>query len=443
MKRVMTAVVCACVIGAAGVSAAQENQRDKGMKAVSVTGCVAGKDGHYRLNEPVIAGQKEAMSYELLGGDLKDHVGHTVVVAGSMDSAIGNDGRTPADTLGAIRVTSVTMRSTTCPGGAAMTGMEAAGGVSQAARRAAGMTEMMGAPGLVPFDIMTGQAGKWMVGYQFMSEKMAGNLVGADDIGESAILKSFFATPTDMTMQMHMGMVMYAPTDKLTVMALLPYIRKEMNHITVAGERFAERTDGIGDIELRGMYSIHQTTEPRQWFLLTGGVGLPTGSIDAKMGEMRLEYPMQIGSGTFSLLPGFAYLGQALPWGWAADFGATVRVGRNANDYSLGNRYQASASITRELTKSVSVSGGARGELWENIRGLDPLLDPMDEPTKDSNLQGGKRFSAVLGITCHPESGFLKGQHFHFQADVPVLQSLDGPQLQRTWAVRAGWQLEF
>jgi hypothetical protein len=94
---------------------------------------------------------------------------------------------------------------------APMTSMETGGDASQAARQAASMTEMMGAPGLVPFDIMTGQAGKWMVGYQFMFEKMDGNLVGTDDISEAKILQSFFATPTDMTMQMHMGMVMYAP----------------------------------------------------------------------------------------------------------------------------------------------------------------------------------------------------------------------------------------
>ncbi len=49
-----------------------------------------------------------------------------------------------------------------------MTTMTPAGGASQGARQAASMTEMMGAPGLVPFDVMTGQAGKWMVGYQFM-----------------------------------------------------------------------------------------------------------------------------------------------------------------------------------------------------------------------------------------------------------------------------------
>lgn len=326
---------------------------------------------------------------------------------------------------------------------APMTSMETDVGASQAARQAASMTEMMGAPGLVPFDIMTGQAGKWMVGYQFMFEKMDSNLVGTDEISEAKILNRFFATPTDMTMQMHMGMVMYAPTDRLTLMALLPYTRKEMNHLTVDGARFAERTDGIGDIELRGMYSVYETKEPRQWLLLNGGVGLPTGSIDAKMGGMRLEYPMQIGSGTFSLLPGFTYLGQALPWGWAADFGSTVRLGRNDNGYRLENRYQLGVSITRELANWVSLSAGARGEFWENIRGSDSLLDPTDEPTKDPNLQGGKRLSALLGITFHPQEGLLKGQHFHVQGEVPVVQSLDGPQLQRSRLIRFGWQLEF
>ena len=44
---------------------------------------------------------------------------------------------------------------------------------------------------LMPFGIMTGEAGKWLVGYQFMHEKMDGSLVGTDDISVSQILKLF------------------------------------------------------------------------------------------------------------------------------------------------------------------------------------------------------------------------------------------------------------
>ena len=313
-----------------------------------------------------------------------------------------------------------------------------------AASQAASMTEMMGAPGLIPFDIMAGQAEQWMVGYQFMIEKLDGNLVGTDDISEAAILKRFPASPTDMTMRMHMGMIMYAPTDRFTLMAMLSRVEMAMGELHRDGTRSTERSEGFGDLELRGLYTLEAAKDLRYRILANFGVGLPTGSINRRDADgMRMEYPMQTGSGTYSLLPGLTYLGQELPWGWAADFNSTVRLGRNDNGYRLGNRYQSSVSITRQLANPVSLSVGIRGELWENITGSDLLLDPTDEPPKDPNLQGGKRLSALLGVTFHPRNGLLKGQHFHVQAEVPVVQSLDGPQLQRSWVLRFGWQVEF
>jgi hypothetical protein len=118
-------------------------------------------------------------------------------------------------------------------------------------------------------------------------------------------------------------------------------------------------------------------------------------------------------------------------------------LGRNYIGYRLGNRYQASATISREFANGVSLSGGLRGELWDNIHGSDPSLDPADEPTKDPNAQGGKRLGALLGIAFHPLKGPLKGQHLHLLGELPLVQSLDGPQLKRSWLIRIGWQLEF
>lgn len=48
--------------------------------------------------------------------------------------------------------------------------------------------------------------------------------------------------PTGMTMDMHMLGAMYAPSDRLTLMAMLPYIKKDMDHITFAGP---EKTTAI------------------------------------------------------------------------------------------------------------------------------------------------------------------------------------------------------
>ncbi len=276
-----------------------------------------------------------------------------------------------------------------------------------------------------------------------MFDKMDGNLVGTNRISDAAILDRFMATPTDMTMQMHMGMVMYSPTDKLTLMAMIPYVRKAMNHVARDGTRFTETTSGIGDIDLRGLYSLYARKDLRHRFLLNAGVGLPTGSIDRTMGGMRLEYPMQLGSGTYSLIPGFTYLGQAKPWGWGAEFIPTLRLGRNSNGYRLGNRYEPSVWGARQLTRWLTLTARANGEVWRNIRGADAALDVMDEPTKDPQLQGGKRLDLLFGATLHPAGGELKGQQFFVQADAPVVQSLDGPQLRRRWLARLGWQWEF
>ena len=76
------------------------------------------------------------------------------------------------------------------------------------------------------------------------------------------------------------------------------------------------------------------------------------------------------------------------------------------------------------------MSAGANGESWQTIHGSDSLLDPTDEPAKDPNLQGGKRVNGSLGVTFNPPGGFFKGQQFLVQGDVPIMQSLDGPQLE-------------
>jgi hypothetical protein len=102
---------------------------DKGMKSMTVTGCVAEKDGHYMLNNAMMAGDSKAMAYDLTGGELKGHVGHKVEVTGSTDSKMMDKGKMDkmdkdkmdkdkmgmSDMRGTLQVKSVKMVSVTCP----------------------------------------------------------------------------------------------------------------------------------------------------------------------------------------------------------------------------------------------------------------------------------------------------------------------------------------
>ena len=338
----------------------------------------------------------------------------------------------------AILASAFIMVSTVRAGDEPMAGMEMGSDATQDPE----MRAMIAAP--LPFGIMIGRAERWMVGYEYMYESLDGLLDGTDSVSEASVLGQFAATPTDMTMQAHMGMVMYAPTKNITLMAMLPYISMTMGKLHRDGTRSTERSEGIGDVELRGLYSVYAEKAFRHRILVNFGVGLPTGSIDQHDAEgMRMEYPMQTGSGTYSLLPGFTYLGRVLPWSWGAELDATVRLGSNDHGYRVGNRYESRAWVTRHMASWVCLSAGARVEYWGNIHGSDALLDPTDEPTKDPNLQGGKRLDASLSATFHPPGKFFKGQQFLIEGEIPLLQSLDGPQLARSYVAHVTWQWAF
>lgn len=216
---------------------------------------------------------------------------------------------------------------------------------------------------LLPPAIMIGRSGMWMLGYEVMFDKMEGNLMGRNDITNAKVLEEFMVTPSSMTMQMHMAMVMYAPTKRLTLMLMAPYIIKAMKHVTRDNMMFTEHTNGIGDIQVRGLYSMYSSINFKHNLLLNAGIEFPTGSINQTMGEMKLEYPMQLGAGTFSILPGVMYIGKSKPWGWGAEFTSTLRVGKNNFLYKLGDHYKPAIWGIRNLTSSVTVSLRMEGDI--------------------------------------------------------------------------------
>ena len=98
--------------------------------------------------------------------------------------------------------------------------------------------------------------GEWMVGYNYMYMDMDGNRSGSSRVSERDVLAEFMVTPTKMSMEMHMLEVMYGVTDKVTLMGMLPYIRKSMDHVTRMGTRFKTETEGLGDLSLSTIYTF-------------------------------------------------------------------------------------------------------------------------------------------------------------------------------------------
>jgi hypothetical protein len=130
--------------------------------------------------------------------------------------------------------------------------------------------------GHAPIGVMgdhTHKKGEFMFSYRYMFMEMDGNRDGTDSLSDREVLQDFMVTPVDMTMQMHMFGAMYAVTDDVTLMAMVPYVSKEMEHLTRMGTRFTTNSEGFGDIKTTALYTIFNKDKQRVHLNLGAGNG--------------------------------------------------------------------------------------------------------------------------------------------------------------------------
>lgn len=295
--------------------------------------------------------------------------------------------------------------------------------------------------------------GQMMFGYEYMHVTMKGIYQGQSEISpQQAFAEGFGTVHIDMEMNMQMFDFMYAPTERLTVMGMLPYKSMTMMHERSDGSMFTQQSDGIGDVEVMGMYTFFgDILKGGNRLILNAGLSLPTGAIDvhdhnggdASKEEDLLEYPMQLGTGTLDLMPGLTYLGDSGEWSWGAQTIETVRTGRNYHGYRVGNEYRISGWASYAVADWFAPSLRLDGRDWGNISGSDPGLATNVTPEARPNLRAGRRLDMLFGLNFYAGHGLLKGTRFMVEGGIPVYQYLTGPQLGTAWMISAGVTYAF
>lgn len=315
----------------------------------------------------------------------------------------------------------------------------------------------LGASSHAPIGVMADHqhaAGEWMLSYRYMDMTMKGMREGGDSVTSAEITGTmmspgdYMVAPVSMDMSMHMLGAMYAPNDQLTLMLMLPVVEKEMKHLTRMGQGFSTSSSGLGDISMTGLYSLYRSADGRHRVHANIGLSLPTGDIDARddtpaMANAKLPYAMQLGSGSVDLLPGVSYQGFGDSVSWGGQVSLVVRSDYNDNDYRLGNRLKFSSWVAHSYSRALSVSIRLTHEVWEDIDGADPELNPMMVPTADPANQGGERSDLSLGLNYLFTKGQLKGHRLAAEYGQPIYQHLHGPQMEVDQTITAGWQFAF
>lgn len=313
--------------------------------------------------------------------------------------------------------------------------------------------------------------GEWMFSYRYMRMHMEGNRIGNDRVSPTTIATTvpnrFFGrpmqpptlrvVPTKMTMDMHMFGAMYAPTNDLTLTGMVNYIEKEMDHLTFMGGMgtairggFTTRSDGFGDVKLSGLYRLYD--DPVHHVHLNMGVSLPTGDIDNRddvlapngmRPTLRLPYAMQLGTGTFDLLPGLTYHGSIANVSWGAQYRAEIRLeDENDEGYAWGDKHAVTAWAAYQWAPWISTSLRVDAMTQDSISGIDPLIVAPVQ-TADPDNYGGERVDLFFGVNLAGQSGALRGHRLAFEIGTPVYQDLNGPQMETDWMATVGWQKAF
>ncbi|RAP31347.1 alpha amylase [Candidatus Marinamargulisbacteria bacterium SCGC AG-343-D04] len=282
-----------------------------------------------------------------------------------------------------------------------------------------------------------------MTSYRFMSMFMHGNREGQSQKTVSDIHNAgFMKAPVDMTMNMHMLGVMYAPSNSLTLMSMIHVKKNTMNiDKKMMGKitRESKSTSGFGDIGISALYDIKNTKH----YSIIGkaGLSLPVGSINEKDGgTTRLPYAMQLGSGTLDIPLSITYTRFYATFSSGVQANSILRTGRNAHRYRLGNHYNITAWIAKNLRKNLSLSARIHASISDDIEGSDSDINTMIamSPTASTNT-GRKTTDCSVGFNYI----FKTGTRIASELTIPLIRQVDGYQLETDWQSTLGVQHAF
>ena len=213
-----------------------------------------------------------------------------------------------------------------------------------------------------------------------------------------------------------------------------------MNH------EFETSSDGLSDISMSALLKLSDRPGKNAHLIL--GTTIPNGDLDQRdqtpMSESALlAYPMQLGSGTWDPFIGLNYGGYSNQFIWGMQARYQHRLGKNKNEYALGNSLMATAwgAIKASETLDFSIRAG-----YKKVHGIDgshPDMNPRMMPLFDAENSGSDRVILSGGMNWLPKMGSFEGVRVGLEGGYVVYENLIGNQMQQKFQWTLGLQYVF
>lgn len=304
--------------------------------------------------------------------------------------------------------------------------------------------------GVAPMGIIADRtlaAGALEVGYRYSNMDAEGLKLGPTRVDELTALQTFQFVPLARTVDTHVFTAGYGLSDDLTVLGRFGWVSKTRE---AANEEFffLQESSGFADAQLDVLWDVYERGAYRAHVQL--GALLPLGSVDERgdfpeAADVILPYDMQIGSGSFALVPGVVASTQNEAGTVGAQILGFLHLTENDRGYRPGNRVEANAWAAYRFNEYFSASSGVRARGSDPIHGFDAELETFRDPGDLSLSFGGTRVDIPLGLNVRLPEGPLAGNVVGVEFTWTVHESVDGTRLASDWGFTLGWQsnLEF
>ncbi|MFV9551588.1 nitrous oxide reductase accessory protein NosL [Algibacter sp. PT7-4] len=291
--------------------------------------------------------------------------------------------------------------------------------------------------------------GGLMLSFRYMNMTMEGNKSGTNNTSNTTIYNNYMVAPQEMKMNMYMLGIMYAPSNKITLMLMQNVKKNNMNltaNMMMNGmpmlNNFSTNSSGFGDLSIGALYGVfnnHKTA-----FHLNGSLSIPVGAINKHdktpmNNNAKLPYAMQLGSGTFDVIVGATFKKNYTNTSLGTQFLSTIRTGKNSENYRFGNVYKLNTWGAYTINSNISISARLLGVCESKLKGNDPDLNPMMVTTANTNNYGSSKIKSFFGVNISfAQTSSFKKFRLGIEAGAPIYENYNGTQMNENLTINFG-----
>jgi hypothetical protein len=297
------------------------------------------------------------------------------------------------------------------------------------------------------------ERGEVMVGLRFEHSRMSGApRHGTQAVSDADLFAAgYMMRGENMTMDMVMLDLMFAPSDQVTLTLSPQYMWNRMRMVglddpmggSMPMPDMEMSAHGFGDTFAAA--SLRLVRRPHLKAHATLGVWIPTGAVGRKDGMgMLLDYSMQPGSGTWDIEPSATVSGGEGRLGWGVLAGYRLPVERrNGVGFRFGSRARLSGWLSYLALPALGLTARAeysrQGRIHGEYTGLhNMMMSPSDQPAN----YGGQSLTGSIGANWQLGEE-RRAPQLGVELGVPLYRKLHGIQMPQRWRVTAAIRQMF